>query len=82
MAKMKAVISPDELILEKEEKTAASALLESLGRTKAKDTRISVRVDDETLKAFRNICIKRSINGSNLLRGFIKSFVEENKDFI
>ena len=83
MAKFKNVIDPDDLIVDKEEKkSAATELLESLASSKTKDTRISVRVDEETLKSFRRICEVRSINGSNWLRGIIQNFVEENKEVL
>lgn len=45
---------------------------------KEKDTYIRIRLDADTKERFKNICQKRAINLSELIRQWITKYVKEN----
>lgn len=45
-----------------------------------KETQLTLRIDKELKLEFREMCQKRSINGSDLIRQFILSWVRAHKE--
>lgn len=49
-------------------------------RKRDPQTRIAVRVSEDLKKEFEELCEKKSINGSALVRTFITNWIEEDKN--
>lgn len=47
--------------------------------TKKKDIRLNIRISEELRDEFQRVCDTKSVNGSDLIRKFIKRWVSENK---
>lgn len=47
--------------------------------TKKKDIRLNIRISEELKDEFQRVCDTKSVNGSDLIRKFIKRWVSENK---
>lgn len=50
-----------------------------MAETKRKDIRLNIRISEELRDEFQRICDAKSVNGSDLIRKFIKRWVSENK---
>lgn len=46
---------------------------------KEKEIRLNIRISEELREEFRTACTKRCVNGSELVRQFIKQWTAENK---
>lgn len=44
-----------------------------------KDIRLNIRISEELRDEFQRVCDTKSVNGSDLIRKFIKRWVSENK---
>lgn len=44
-----------------------------------KEIRIGIRIDEKTKKEFQDVCKKKAINSSELIRQLIKDWTEQNK---
>ncbi len=45
-----------------------------------KESQLTLRIDKELKMEFREMCRKRSINGSDLIRQFIESWVRAHRE--
>lgn len=48
--------------------------------TLEKESRINLRLEKEKKDLFQQICKRKAINASELMRQWIDKFIEENKD--